>query len=68
MLFTDIDMPRSMCGKTLAARVQASWPDNQLVLTSGRHRLEDEDMPDHGLFVAKPYGNGDIVEAIVHAR
>ncbi|MDE4909528.1 MULTISPECIES: response regulator [unclassified Methylobacterium] len=68
VLFTDIDMPGSMCGKTLAARVHASWPDIRLVPTSGRHRLADEDVPDHGLFVAKLYGTGDIVEAIVHAR
>ena len=68
VLFTDIDMPGSMCGKTLAARVHASCPDIRLVLTSGRHRLSDDEVPDHGLFVPKPYGTGDIVEAIVHAR
>ena len=68
VLFTDIDMPGSMCGKTLAARVHASWPDIRLVLTSGRHRLADDEVPDHGLFVSKPYGTGDVVEAIGHAR
>jgi two-component system, response regulator PdtaR len=68
VLFTDIDMPGSMCGKTLAARVHASWPDIWLVLTSGRQRLADEEVPDHGLFVAKPYAIGDVVEAIAHAR
>ncbi len=68
VLFTDIDMPGSMCGKTLATRVHAWWPDIRLVLTSGRHRLADEEVPDHGLFVSKPYRSGDVVEAIVHAR
>ena len=68
VLFTDIDMPGSMCGKTLAARVHACWPEIRLVLTSGRHRLADDEVPDHGLFVPKPYRTGDIVEAIVHAR
>ena len=68
VLFTDIDMPGSMCGKTLAARVHAAWPDIRLVLTSGRHRLPDEEVPDQGLFVAKPYRTDDVVEAIVHAR
>lgn len=68
VLFTDIDMPGSMCGRTLAARVHASWPDIRLVLTSGRHRLSDAEIPDHGLFVPKPYRTGDVVEAIVHAR
>lgn len=68
VLFTDIDMPGSMCGVTLAARVHASWPDIRLVLTSGRKRPAEEEIPDHGRFVAKPYGTRDIVEAIVHAR
>lgn len=68
VLFTDIDMPGSMCGKTLAVRVHACWPDIRLVLTSGRHRLAEEEVPDHGLFVSKPYRSGDVVEAIVHAR
>ena len=54
VLFTDIYMPGSMCGKTLAEHVHASWPNIRLVLTSGRHRLTDEEVPDHGLFVSKP--------------
>lgn len=68
VLFTDIDVPGSMCGRTLAARVHLAWPDIRLVLTSGRHHLADTDVPDHGLFVPKPYGSGDVVEAIAHAR
>lgn len=68
VLFTDIDMPGSMCGKTLAEHVHASWPDIRLVLTSGRHRLTDEEVPDHGLFVSKPYRFRDVLNAIVQAR
>ncbi|WP_409566115.1 response regulator [Methylobacterium sp. J-059] len=68
VLFTDIDMPGLMCGKTLAERVYALWPDIRLVLTSGRQRLADEEVPDHGHFVSKPYSTRDVVEAVADAK
>lgn len=67
ILFSDIDMPGSMCGVTLAGRVHDAWPDIRLVLTSGRLRLADGDMPDHGLFVPKSYTTSQVVEAMHHA-
>jgi CheY-like chemotaxis protein len=67
-LFTDVDMPGSMCGVTLAARIHRAWPDIRLVLTSGRNRFANQDLPDHGLFVAKPYSANEIVDAIHHAE
>ena len=66
-LFTDVDMPGSMCGVTLAARVYENWPDIRLVLTSGRHRFDDREVPDHGLFVPKPYSATQVVDAIHQA-
>jgi len=66
-IFTDVDMPGSMCGVTLAARVYENWPDIRLVLTSGRHRFEDREVPDHGLFVPKPYSATQVVDAIHQA-
>ncbi len=67
-LFTDVDMPGSMCGVTLAGRVHDAWPDIRLVVTSGRQRLADGEIPDHGLFVPKPYSADQVVEAIHHAE
>lgn len=66
-LFTDVDMPGSMCGVTLAGRVHDAWPDIRLVVTSGRHRLAHGDIPDHGLFVPKPYSADQVVDAIHQA-
>ncbi|MCK2057263.1 response regulator [Methylobacterium sp. 37f] len=66
-LFTDVDMPGSMCGVTLAGRVHDAWPDIRLVVTSGRHRLAQGDIPDHGLFVPKPYSADQVVDAIHQA-
>ena len=68
VLFTDVDMPGTMCGVTLAERVHEAWPDIRLVLTSGRNRFASRDLPDHGLFVAKPYRADEVVEAIHHAE
>jgi CheY-like chemotaxis protein len=43
LLFTDVEMPSSMCGVTLAERVYGNWPDIRLALTSGRHQFADRD-------------------------
>lgn len=67
VLFTDVDMPGSMCGLTLAERVYETWPDIRLIVTSGRHQFNDREIPDHGLFVPKPYSASQVVEAIDHA-
>lgn len=66
-LFTDIDMPGSMDGLALAVRVAERWPHIRLVVTSGRHGLRDEDVPDDGRFLSKPYQLSQLVEAIVQS-
>ena len=68
VLFTDVDMPGTMCGVTLAERVDRSWPDIRLVITSGRHRFNGSEIPDHGLFVPKPYSADQVVDAIHNAE
>lgn len=67
VVFTDVDMPGSICGVTLAERVFERWPDIRLFLTSGRNRFADRGVPDHDLFVEKPYSCSAIVEAIHRA-
>ena len=66
-LFTDVDMPGTMCGVTLAGRVNDAWPEIRLVVTSGRQRFADGEIPDHGLFVPKPYSADQVIDAIHHA-
>ena len=66
-LFTDIDMPGSMDGLVLAGRVAERWPHIRLVVTSGRRGLRDENVPDDGRFLLKPYQRSQLVEAIVTA-
>ncbi|MEH3116477.1 MAG: response regulator [Methylorubrum populi] len=66
-LFTDIDMPGSMDGLTLAARVRARWPHIRLVVTSGRIRPTGGELPDAGRFLPKPYCRSDLLGALGHA-
>ncbi|EHP90062.1 response regulator receiver [Methylorubrum extorquens DSM 13060] len=66
-LFTDIDMPGSMDGIALAARVAERWPHIRLVVTSGRACMQDGDLPDHGRFLSKPYHRSDLVDVIARA-
>ena len=55
VLFTDIDMPGALNGLDLAALVHEKWPDIALIVTSGGQLLNDEDIPDGGTFLPKPY-------------
>ncbi|CAM3176651.1 response regulator [Methylobacterium mesophilicum] len=67
VLFTDIEMPGSLNGFGLANRVAEHWPHIRLVITSGRCWLTDEDVPDHGRFVPKPYFAAEILTAFEQA-
>jgi CheY-like chemotaxis protein len=44
IVFTDIEMPGSMDGLKLARYVRDRWPPIQLVVTSGRHHVDDADL------------------------
>ena len=64
VLFTDINMPGALDGLDLAREVHARWPDIKLVVTSGRPRPTDKEIPDDGRFVAKPYSPDSLVREI----
>lgn len=54
LLFTDVDMPGSMDGLMLAAAVRHRWPPIKIIVTSGKGRPRQEQLPD-GVFLSKPY-------------
>jgi len=64
VLFTDIHMPGSMDGMDLARAVHARWPHIVPVVTSGRLRLRDSDVPDSGRFIDKPYRMTEVVDVM----
>ena len=61
VLFTDVDMPGSMDGLTLAEHVHKRWPHVLLLISSGYARPHPDEIPDHGQFMPKPYGAATLV-------
>jgi CheY-like chemotaxis protein len=64
VVFTDIHMPGSMDGLKLAHAVRGRWPPIKIIVTSGRQRLTEHDLPEGGRFVAKPYRPSRIVDTL----
>jgi CheY-like chemotaxis protein len=55
VLFTDINMPGSMDGLTLAHTVHDRWPPIKILIASGLVRLSQSDLPTNSVFLEKPY-------------
>ena len=61
---TDIDMPGSMDGLCLAARVRERWAPIRIVVASGKHRPSADDLPTNTMFLSKPYRLETVVDAL----
>lgn len=61
VLFTDLNMPGDMDGLELARRVHQLRPDVEIIVTSGKQRLKDSELPDDGTFLPKPYNARGLV-------
>jgi CheY-like chemotaxis protein len=55
VVFTDIQMPGSMDGLKLARAVRHRWPPIKIIVTSGRQIPMEQDIPQGGRFLPKPY-------------
>ena len=64
VLFTDINMPGRMDGLELARRVNRLEPSIHLLLTSGKVRPGRGEIPNDGLFIAKPYSPEAVTRAV----
>jgi DNA-binding NtrC family response regulator len=64
LLFTDINMPGEMDGMALAKEVCEADPDMNLIVTSGAVDLDDEQLPDSGTFLRKPYTQQRLLQII----
>jgi CheY-like chemotaxis protein len=62
-IFTDIEMPGSMDGLRLAAAVRDRWPPINIIVTSGKGRPSQAQMPKNTQFVEKPYQSADVLTA-----
>jgi two-component system, response regulator PdtaR len=56
-------MPGSMDGLKLATAVRNRWPPVNIVITSGKKRPWDSEMPKNTGFVLKPYATNDVLNA-----
>jgi two-component system cell cycle sensor histidine kinase/response regulator CckA len=65
LMVSDVALP-GMDGVALARRAQASWPAMPIILTSGYQRTATEDGFEamNFAFLAKPYGQEDLLGAI----
>ncbi|SCY92608.1 response regulator [Microvirga guangxiensis] len=63
-LVTDVEMPGSLDGFTLARVVKQAWPHIGIVVTSGRMAPEPKVLPSGAMFIPKPYRPADLVAAV----
>jgi CheY-like chemotaxis protein len=61
VVFTDIQMPGSMDGLKLARFVKDRWPPIRIVTTSGCVRISEDDLPEGGRFIPKPYSPAQVI-------
>jgi two-component system, response regulator PdtaR len=64
VLFTDVNMPGSLDGLGLARLVHERRPAIKLLIASGQVRLNDDEIPDSGRFLPKPYAPADILREV----
>jgi CheY-like chemotaxis protein len=64
LIFTDIDMPGSMDGLALAHAVANRWPPVRIVATSGHFKVCENDLPNGGRFIPKPYRQHQLVDML----
>jgi CheY-like chemotaxis protein len=64
IVFTDIQMPGSMDGLKLARAVRGRWPPIKIVATSGQVQVTEDDLPEGGRFLPKPYSSSQLARTL----
>jgi len=64
VLFTDIKMPGSMDGVRLAHQTRRRWPPIKIIVASGMIDTDLRNLPDHSIFLGKPYPPEDLAGAL----
>jgi CheY-like chemotaxis protein len=64
IVFTDIRLPGSMDGLKFARYVRGKWPPIKIIATSAHLAVTQNDLPDGGMFVPKPYTSNRIINAL----
>jgi CheY-like chemotaxis protein len=61
LMLTDIQMPGSMDGLTLAHAVHERWPPIKIILVSGQLKLADINIPANSRFFGKPLEANEMI-------
>lgn len=64
IVLTDVQMPGSMDGVKLAHYIRKRFPPTLLVVASGAVKIKAGDLPEHTMFVAKPFDPRFLLEEI----
>jgi YesN/AraC family two-component response regulator len=64
IVITDVNMPGSMDGLRLAHAVRDRWPPIEIIVISGKSRLNREELPVRGIFLSKPVDEASLSEAL----
>ena len=63
-VFTDIQMPGSLCGLKLAHAIRERWPPIHVLVASGLKAPTQDEFPKIGRFIRKPYAPKDVLKAL----
>jgi len=63
-VFTDIQMPGSLCGLKLVHAIRTRWPPIHLVVASGQKTPMQDEFPKMGRFIRKPYSPKQVLMTI----
>ena len=63
-VFTDIEMPGSLCGLKLAKAIHDRWPPIHVIGASGRYALSETDLLELARFIRKPYAPTEVLAAL----
>lgn len=64
LVVTDVNMPGGMDGLELAEKVSIERPDVEFIVTSGQVHVTDNQLPDHGTFLPKPYRTDQLARLV----
>ena len=68
IIFTYVQMPGAIDGVRLAHLVSQRWPLLKIIVTSGRMRLHQDDLPKGGVYLMKPYSATELTTAVYEVR
>lgn len=63
-MVTDVEMPGTRNGITLARQVRFGWPEIGVVLVSGAKRPKSDDLPEGVAFYSKPLNPGALLTCV----